>query len=207
LTLFIGVSGISGSGKTSLCNEIARNFDDVSIISQDRFYKGLPEDGVMEEYNFDEVEAIDTKAITEFIKTVHATEHATRVFNIPIYDFSLHKRVGYEEVSLKNVVLFEGHLVFGQSHIRGLMNKIVYVDVPMDIALVRRLRRDVVSRGRSVEEVLDMYQRFVRKSAIELAEVESVADFVVTNDDYTCALDKLSLWISCALDSHNGLSN
>ena len=204
MTLFIGVSGISGSGKTSLCNEIATRFDDVSIISQDRFYKGLPEGVVKDEYNFDEVASIDTGAIKAFINRVHQSENANRVFSLPIYDFSLHKRVGYEEVSIGKVILFEGHLIFGLPYIRNLMHKVVHVDVPMDLALVRRLRRDVVSRGRSVEDVLDMYQRFVRNSALEISGIGAFADLVVNNDDYTSALDKFSSWLSSELGATSG---
>ncbi len=98
------------------------------------------------------------------------------------------------------MVFFEGHIVFTLPEIRKRFNKTVFIDTDMDIALIRRIRRDVESRGRSVNDVLSDYEKYVRPSAQALMGIKSNFDLLVNNIDYDMSLDKMHRWLKKEVD-------
>lgn len=194
MTLLIGVAGISGSGKSSICRDVAKRYKEVMVVSQDSFYKGLPDGVVCEDYNFDSIDALDVTAIREFFIACKKTK--TNKIQIPQYDFVQHSRSGYKEITLSDVVMCEGHLIFTLPELRSLVDKIIFIDVAMDIALIRRIRRDIESRGRSISEILDMYEQFVRGAALKSINLKEICDLILTNEHYPRTLDNASAWFS-----------
>jgi len=161
----IAVAGGTASGKTSVCDIIVRDLgldqSRVAIISQDCFYKPLSKADQLnvKEYNFDHPNAFDFDLIDETFKDLHEG----KAIKVPIYDYVTHSRRP-EATSLCaiDVILFEGILVFYQSRLMKYFNIKIFVDTDADIRLARRILRDMASRGRDLQSVLQQYQNFVK---------------------------------------------
>ncbi|GAB0491184.1 hypothetical protein MMPV_002436 [Pyropia vietnamensis] len=158
----IGVSGASASGKTTVCDNIIDGLGDHRCVSVslDWFYHGLPPGTSPAAYNFDHPNAFDFIALRETLSRMRAHTPV----EVPVYDFATHSRVSGRTVVLPaaDVVIVEGILAFYDPAIRALMHMKVFVDEDADVCLSRRIRRDVATRGRSVESVLDQYGLFVK---------------------------------------------
>lgn len=158
----IGVSGASASGKTTVCDNIIDGLGDHRCVSVslDWFYHGLPPGTSPAAYNFDHPNAFDFAALRETLSRMRAHTPV----EVPVYDFATHSRVSGRTVVLPaaDVVIVEGILAFYDPAIRALMHMKVFVDEDTDVCLSRRIRRDVATRGRSVESVLDQYGLFVK---------------------------------------------
>jgi len=169
----IGVSGGSASGKTTLARRLRTDLSAV-VLSQDRYYR----DHLDPTVNFDHPHAIDWAM---FESHVHALCSGTRV-SAPCYDFATHRRLTSRSTLVEPapIVIVEGLHVLTRPGVHEQLDLKVFVDVPADLRLVRRIRRDVAERGRSVESVLDQYERHVRP--MHLAHVQAghdMADLVV----------------------------
>eukprot|EP00190_Bangiopsis_sp_CCMP1999_P002417 CAMPEP_0198732430 /NCGR_PEP_ID=MMETSP1475-20131203/35864_1 /TAXON_ID= ORGANISM="Unidentified sp., Strain CCMP1999" /NCGR_SAMPLE_ID=MMETSP1475 /ASSEMBLY_ACC=CAM_ASM_001111 /LENGTH=229 /DNA_ID=CAMNT_0044495543 /DNA_START=176 /DNA_END=863 /DNA_ORIENTATION=+ len=176
----IGVAGASASGKTSICNKLMRalNHRQCMLLSMDNFYKGVPDDCEdASEYNFDHPNAIDFRLM---LKTLHKLVQKKRV-RVPDYDFETHKRQRSSHlVGPADVIIVEGIYAFLDSKVRKLMNMRVFVHEDADTCLVRRIRRDVESRGRDIEEVLVQYERFVKPAYEDLiSPTKRYADIII----------------------------
>jgi uridine kinase len=161
---FIGVTGASASGKTTVCTKIIDGLADTrcAFVSLDWFYLGVPDGVKPEDYNFDHPDAFDFAALAETLLTMRK-----RVpISVPMYDFTKHARDPENAVMIgaADVVIVEGILTFYDPRIRDLMSMKIFVDEDADICLARRITRDTASRGRSVASVLSQYQRFVKPS-------------------------------------------
>ena len=160
-TIFIGIAGGTGSGKTTLTEHLKQHFgDDISVVHHDSYYKY--QDRPFEErckLNYDEPGAFDTSLM------VYHLEQLRRGFAIecPVYDFTVHNRSD-ETVRLvpKRVIIVEGILIFENEELRNLMDIKIFVDTDADIRLCRRIKRDVNKRGRTLESVLKQYQDTVK---------------------------------------------
>ena len=175
----LGIAGPSGSGKTTLAERLADKFDGRCIIvSEDRYYRDLSHlpreerDGV----NFDHPDALDWQALARDIRALKAG----RGVDAPVYDFRSHTRKpGSEHLEPKPLVIVEGILILHVPLVREQMDYKLYLDVAGDIRFIRRLRRDIQERRRTVESVIrqyldtvrPMYERFVRPTAC-FADVE-----------------------------------
>ena len=160
--LVIGIAGGTGSGKTTLMNNIISRFEnDVTVVSHDNYYK-CRDDMTYEErclVNYDEPAAFDTDLM------VHQLEQLRQGQSIdcPVYDFTVHNRSS-EVVRIvpKRVIIVEGILIFENPQLRDLMDIRIFVDTDADIRLCRRIKRDVNKRGRTLESVLTQYQTTVK---------------------------------------------
>ena len=160
--LVIGIAGGTGSGKTTLMNNLITAFrEDVTILSHDNYYKRHDELTYDErcQLNYDEPAALDTE-----LMTIHLDQlRQGQAIDCPVYDFTQHNR-SEETIRIepKKVIIVEGILIFENQPLRDLMDIRIFVDTDADVRLCRRIKRDVTKRGRSLESVLQQYQETVK---------------------------------------------
>ena len=160
--LVIGIAGGTGSGKTTLMNNIMAQFEGmVTVLSHDNYYKRHDELTFEERsgLNYDEPDAIETSLMVEHLKQLRQG----RAIDCPVYDFTRHNRSN-ETIHLepKPVIIVEGILIFENEPLRNLMDIRLFVDTDADVRLCRRIKRDVNKRGRSLESVILQYQETVK---------------------------------------------
>jgi uridine kinase len=160
--VIIGIAGGSGSGKTFLANQIAAQQGRRAVlVSQDWYYhdrSGLPEKERLE-LNFDHPSSFDTGLLCRHLLELKAG----RTIRPPDYDYATQRRLeGGLTLESAGVIVLEGLLILHEARLRKLIDFSVFIDVPADIRLARRIRRDVVNRRISVEETLRLYEHCVR---------------------------------------------
>ena len=160
--LVIGIAGGTGSGKTTLMNNIMVQFEGmVTVLSHDNYYKRHDELTFEERsgLNYDEPDAIETSLMVEHLKQLRQGQ----AIDCPVYDFTRHNRSD-ETIHLepKPVIIVEGILIFENEPLRDLMDIRLFVDTDADVRLCRRIKRDVNKRGRTLESVLTQYQTTVK---------------------------------------------
>jgi uridine kinase len=179
--ILLGVAGGSGSGKTTVVEEILRSLQPspVSVIHHDSYYRDLAPRPFEEraEVNFDHPDALETELLVE---------HLTRLRNgrgvdVPVYDFATHTRTSrIQRVEATGVIIVDGILVLAEARLRDLLDIKVFVDTDSDVRFIRRLRRDMRERGRSLESVVEQYENTVRP--MHMAYVEgsrNYADIII----------------------------
>ena len=178
--LVIGIAGGTGSGKTTLMNNLIEKFaNDVTILSHDNYYKRHDELTYEQrcQLNYDEPAALETD-----LMAVHL-EHLRRgeAIDCPVYDFTIHNRSD-ETIRIvpRKVIIVEGILIFENEPLRELMDIKIFVDTDADVRLCRRIKRDVNKRGRTLESVLPQYQETVKPMHEKYVEPsKKYADLVV----------------------------
>ena len=160
--LVIGIAGGTGSGKTTLMNNIVKKFEGmVTVLSHDNYYKRHDELTFEERsaLNYDEPNAIETSLMVAHLEMLKNGQ----AIDCPVYDFTRHNRSD-ETIHLesKPVIIVEGILIFENESLRELMDIRLFVDTDADIRLCRRIKRDVNKRGRTLESVLTQYQQTVK---------------------------------------------
>jgi uridine kinase len=179
--LIIGLSGGSGSGKTTIAESVVDivGSEHVVLIPHDAYYRDQSSLSVEERamINYDHPDSLETELLADHLKRLRAGESVQR----PVYDFSTHTRSGETvEVDAESVILVEGILVLAEPALRELMDLKVYVDTDADLRLLRRLKRDVVERDRTVESVIEQYEATVRPMHIQFVEPSKrFADIIV----------------------------
>ncbi len=167
----LGVAGGTGSGKTTVARSIleAVGEDGIAYLAQDSYYRDI-EWGVeaeLEGFNFDHPDALDTELFLAHLRALRDG----RAVEVPIYDFVTHRRMSEtRQLEPRPVVLVEGILLYALAPVRALLDFKVFVDTEADLRLIRRIRRDIESRGRSLESVLDQYLGTVRPAHLEFTE-------------------------------------
>ena len=160
--LVIGIAGGTGSGKTTLMNNLIGKFGDVvTVLSHDNYYKRRDDLSYEErcKINYDEPGAFDTSLMVYHLDQLR---HGYAI-ECPVYDFTVHNRSA-ETIHIvpKKVIIVEGILIFENEELRNLMDIRIFVDTDADIRLCRRIKRDVNKRGRTLESVLEQYQQTVK---------------------------------------------
>lgn len=167
----LGVAGGTGSGKTTVARAIleAVGADQIAYLAQDSYYRDVNW-GVEAElagYNFDHPDAFDADLFLRHLEELRAG----RPVEVPVYDFVTHRRSEETRpLASRPVVLVEGILLYAVPEVRELLDFKVYVDTESDLRLIRRIRRDIENRGRSLESVLDQYLTTVRPMHLEFTE-------------------------------------
>jgi len=191
-TLCIGVAGGTGSGKTTVANEIVRRVgrERIVIVSQDRYYHDLAYlDGHQRaHHNFDHPDAIEEGLLEKHLSLLKMGQAAP----LPVYDFARHVRVAATEwVDPQPVILVEGILILAIPCLRELLDVKIFVDTDADLRFIRRLRRDMAERGRTVDGVVDQYLATVRPMHLEFVESSKRwADVIIPEGGFnTVALD------------------
>ena len=169
--ILIGIAGGSGSGKTLVARTIVRELGSkrVVVIDQDSYYKNLNEIPFRdrEARNFDHPDAFDDELLRQ-----HLTELLEgHPIDQPIYDYTQHERsTETRHISDHLVLVLEGILIFHDPELRALMDIKLFVDADSDVRLIRRLRRDLLERGRSVDTILRQYEDSVRPMHLQFVE-------------------------------------
>ena len=160
-TIFIGIAGGTGSGKTTLTEHLAARFgSDISVVHHDNYYKR--QDRPFEErcqQNYDHPDAFDTDLMIADLKALKRGE----TIHCPVYDYSIHNRTDETvEVRPTKVVIVEGILIFQNKELRDLLDIKIFVETDADVRILRRALRDVEERGRSLESVVTQYLTTVK---------------------------------------------
>lgn len=169
--IVFGVAGGTGSGKTTVARKIlqAVGAEQIAHLPHDAYYRELSDlsKGERDLVNFDHPDSLETELMIAHVKELVAG----RPVQMPVYDFSHHRRTGETvQINPSPVVLVEGILIFTNAELRSLMDIKLYVDVDADVRFVRRLQRDVKERGRSVESVTKQYLETVRPMHLQFVE-------------------------------------
>jgi uridine kinase len=179
--LTLGLSGGTGSGKTTIAEEISKALgpEHSVIIHQDSYYLDrslLPTDD-RDRINFDHPSAFEWKLLKEHVKALRSG----RSIQKPIYNFHTHSRMPETtKVDPQSVLIIEGILVFDDAELREMMDIKVYVDADADVRFIRRLDRDVRERGRSLESIVDQYLTTVRPMHLQFVEpAKRYADIII----------------------------
>ena len=179
--IVIGVTGGSGSGKTTVSRKILEHFPELSIvkIDQDFYYKDQSDMPFEERLktNYDHPFAFDTDLLIE---------HMNKLINFesnddPVYDYENHTRSSktiHQEP--KDVILIEGILILEDERLRDLMDIKVYVDTDDDIRIIRRIKRDMVERGRTLDSIIHQYITVVKPMYHQFIEpTKKFADIII----------------------------
>jgi uridine kinase len=169
--IVIGVAGGTGSGKTTVASRVLDRVgaEHITYIAHDAYYRDLRHlpDRLRAQVNFDHPDALETELLVEHLRRLRAGQPV----EIPIYDFTAHTRTDRtQRVEVAAVVIVEGILVFVEPELRELFDVKIYIDTDADVRFIRRLRRDIAERGRSVESVCEQYLSTVRPMHLEFVE-------------------------------------
>ena len=160
--LVIGIAGGTGSGKTTLMNNLIREFsEDVTILSHDNYYKRHDELTYEQRclLNYDEPAALETDLMAAHLQQLRQGN----AIDCPLYDFTRHNRSeGTIHLIPRKVIIVEGILIFENKELRDLMDIRIFVDTDSDVRLCRRIMRDVRERGRTLESVVSQYLNTVK---------------------------------------------
>ena len=207
--ILIGIAGGSGSGKTLVARNIVRDLgsDRVVIIDQDSYYKNLEDIPARdrEVRNFDHPDAFDN----ELLKRHIADLLQGRAIEQPIYDYSEHRRLAESRhIGDHLVVVLEGILIYVDPELRAMMDIKLFVDADADVRFIRRLRRDLVERGRSVDSIIRQYEESVRPMHMQFVEPSKrYADLIIPEGGHNrVAIDLVKTKISELLRERGGLT-
>ena len=169
--MIIGICGGTGSGKTTVANRILESVraDEVVFIQQDLYYRDLKDMPLdyRNAANFDHPDAVDNELLINHLKKLNAGEPV----ELPIYDFRTHSRLpATTRVEPKPIVIVEGILIFAEPRLIEQMDIKIFVDTPDDLRFIRRLRRDIAERGRTLDSVIDQYMATVRPMHMQFVE-------------------------------------
>jgi uridine kinase len=169
--LVIGLAGGTGSGKTSVANKILERLDreHIVVIQHDSYYKDLENHNGLtpEKINFDHPDSLETDLLIQHIQQLCEGKTIYQ----PIYNFATHRRmVEMKPIVPKDIIIVDGILIFGKKRLRELMDIKIFVDTDADERLIRRVRRDILERGRSVEMVMNQYLNTVKPMHLEFVE-------------------------------------
>lgn len=155
--LVIGIAGGSGSGKTTLTNQIVSRFsDEVTVVTHDNYYKAHDEMTYDERsrLNYDHPNAFDTELMIEHLKLLKEGKPV----ECPIYDYTIHNRSKNTlTIAPAKVIIVEGILIFENEELCEQMDIRIFVDTDDDLRIIRRIRRDVMERARSLDSVINQY--------------------------------------------------
>ena len=195
----IGVAGGSGSGKTTVVNHIieAVGGQQMVLLQHDSYYRDLKHIPFEERLrqNYDHPSSLETELL---IRHVQALQNGYSI-EAPIYDFKNHVRAEVSNTyTPMPIILVDGILIFYEKELRDLMDIKIFVDTDDDLRLLRRLKRDITERKRSVESVLEQYENFVRPMHLEFVEPSKrYADIIIPHGgENLAALEILNTFIN-----------
>ncbi|MEK6565977.1 MAG: uridine kinase [Bacteroidota bacterium] len=170
-SLVIGIAGGSASGKTTVTNKILEHLDQnrVVVIQHDSYYKDLSQfKGLTpDKINFDHPDSLETELLIEHIKQLRSG----KAIEQPIYSFTTHRRLNEtNRIEPKEIIIVDGILVLVEKLLRALMDIKLFVDTDADERLIRRIRRDILERGRSIDAVMNQYVNTVKPMHLEFVE-------------------------------------
>ena len=204
--IIIGISGPSASGKSLLAKTIINELgsDQVVVISEDAYYKDCSHMPFVEreKINYDHPEAFDHELLCEHLRQLQEGKS----IEIPVYSHSQHLRLPETRtIGDHAIIVLEGILLFSDQALRELMDIRIFMSTPLDICLIRRLKRDVVERHRSFDSVISQYETTVRPMYLQFIEPSSkYADIIVPRGgENRIAIDMIQAKMRELLANHN----
>ncbi len=169
--LVIGIAGGTGSGKTSVATRILEQLDTerVIVLQHDSYYKDLSQQGgkTPDQVNFDHPDSLETELMVRHLQALINNNPIEQ----PIYNFTTHRRLPEtRRIDPREIIIVDGILIFGERSLRDLMDIKIFVDTDADERLIRRIRRDILERGRSVDNVMSQYLSTVKPMHLEFVE-------------------------------------
>lgn len=202
--ILIGIAGGTGAGKTLVAQTIAEDLgnEEVLILEQDMYYKDLQAIplGERENRNFDHPDAFDTPLLRSQLETLLSGGSV----DIPVYDMRTHTRLPQgRQVAGRRVIILDGLLILEDPAVRQLMDIKLYVDADPDIRFIRRLKRDLTERGRTLDSIIRQYEGSVRPMHLQFVEPSKrYADLIVPEGGYNfVAIDLLKTKIRALLEA------
>lgn len=190
----IGVAGGSGSGKSTVVRKIVESLgdDQVTVLVHDRYYRDRRDLRFEERtgINYDHPEELETELMVRQVEALRAGQSV----ELPVYDFSRYARMPSTETAHpRRALIVEGILVFVDPALRALMDVKVFVDTDDDTRFIRRLKRDVAKRGRTMESVVEQYLKTVKPMHLEFVEPSKrYADIIIPRGGHNAvAIDML----------------
>jgi uridine kinase len=187
--LVIGIAGGSGSGKTTVAQEILNRVgpERIAYLPHDAYYKdlsGLPP-VQRAEVNFDHPHSLESELLGEHIDQLRAGQPVA----LPVYDFSTHSRTARTlEIAPRSVIIVEGILIFAEAELRRRFDLKIFVDTDADLRFIRRVQRDITERGRTTESVILQYLKTVRPMHLEFVEPSKrYADVIIPEGGFNAA--------------------
>ncbi len=171
IPLIIGVAGGTASGKTTVARKILDTIglEHLAYIDHDAYYRDLSHLPLAErrEFNFDHPDALENELLIAHLEALLKGQ----AVQSPVYDFAQYVRTDESRlIEPKPVILVEGILIFVDKKLREMMDIKIYVDAPADLRFIRRLKRDMAERGRSVNLVIEQYLKTVRPMHLQFVE-------------------------------------
>lgn len=176
----LGVAGGSASGKTTIIKKVREYFgDDIAVISHDNYYKAH-DDMPFEErtkLNYDHPDSFESEKMAEDVRQLIKGQP----IDMPTYDYCVHNRAKETiRIEPKTVIIMEGILILENRELRDLMDIKIYVDTDADERLMRRIKRDMLERARSIESILEQYTDTVKPMHEEFVEPSKrYADIII----------------------------
>lgn len=200
--MIIGIAGGTGSGKTTVVRKIIETLPagSVTVVSQDSYYKDsshLPWEERRAQ-NFDEPRAFDWQLLYQHLALLREGQAVDE----PIYDYTTCSRLKEtKHIEPRRVIILEGIMALVDPSIRAILDMKVFVDADSDERLIRVLRRDVVERGRTVEDLIDRYQRIIKPMHnLHIEPTKAYADIIVPQGgSNSVAIDLLKQFIQKVL--------
>jgi len=184
--IFIGITGGTGSGKSTVSKEIFCSIDEsnVVIIEQDSYYKDQSHLTFEErkKTNYDHPFAFDNDLLIEHLNMLLEG----KIIEKPIYDFENHnRRKETITVQPKEIIILEGILILNDARIRDLLDIKIFVDTDSDVRVIRRITRDIQDRGRNLDSVIEQYMNTVRPAHMQFVEpTKKYADIIIPEGGY-----------------------
>ena len=181
--IIIAFFGGTGSGKTTIVNQIVTKFDPkfVQLISQDAYYKDNSEISFEARclLNYDHPQAIDFDLLYKHLKLLKEGFDIQR----PVYDFKTHNRTGETVlISPKKILILEGILIMNDAKLRRLFDFKIFIDAKSEIRMERRINRDILERGRTPKQVMDRYLNTLKPMHQKFIEPMKIhADLIIEN--------------------------
>jgi len=201
----LGVAGGSASGKTTIVNKLHDYFgEDIAVLSHDAYYKAHPEMSFEERshLNYDHPDAFESDRMAEDVRKLIKGF----AIDMPVYDYVNHNRSDETvRVEPKTVIVMEGFLVLENKELRDLMDIKIFVDTDADERLMRRIKRDMIERGRSVESILEQYSQTVKPMHEEFVEPsKKYADIIIPRGgENTVGLEMLITYMNKKLHAQD----
>ena len=171
IPLIIGIAGGTGSGKTTVTQKILQDLDPakVVVLRHDYYYKDISsfKNLTPDKINFDHPDALETSLLIEHLTQLRNGKPIQQ----PVYDFTTYRRMPESKtISSKNVIIVEGIIIFAEKALRNLMDIKIFVDTDADERLLRRLKRDLLERRRTIESVMHQYVSTVKPMHLDFVE-------------------------------------
>lgn len=175
----ITISGASGSGKSTLAAHLEKQINGGLLLSLDRYYLSKKEQLDRNGYfNFDDPASIEIELLKEHLNVLSEYGEAS----VPVYNFKVSERAGYEKILAKDVIIIDG--LFPGALLEKETDFSIYVDVDLNTARERRIKRDMVERGRTLESIIEQFESQVKPAYFDFIEpIKQTSDLIIENNN------------------------